>query len=321
MYYKRSKWSKTEVVEAKSPRKNYELNTNGDSNGDSSEDSNGESGGSSSDDDDEGNVEESWLNVGQITTEDNEGRTVTTYNYTKDGVLVSTVADFTSSTDSEKNTRTTTQNTYDSDGLLIETYVEAVHINDVSENKKTITTYGYMQLDDGKKFLATEMIEEYVMNKSGTAYELENTRVTTKSPTGRGQGATADNQGNVSASGNTGDDRITPYSKYKATYPKGSDTNSDTERKYRYIDGLTLIDTSFPIQDGDSRLTELTEAIKWLNHKTKETVTITLYEFPHVIDFNDRILFNGKEYFLVRNTATTTSRVFNEQQITLVRWF
>lgn len=340
MYYKRSKWSKTEVAESPSPRKNYELNAKDDN-----------------DDDDDGNTEKSWLNVEKIITEDKEGRTVTFYSYTKDGVLKQTIAEFTSFTDITKNTRTTTNNYYDSDGLLERTIVEALHPYEPSEDTKTVTTYGYMTLDDGKKFLSTEMIEEYVKSSSGTAYELENTRVTTKSPTGRGQGATADNQGNVSASGNTSDDRVTPRSK------KSKSASSDTQKKYRDIDGFSLIDTSFPIQDisseqfdssvpwdkvregkirvtigdklvaegtdidsvdtakGRGRLEELTEAIKWLNRKTKETVTITLYEFPHLIDFNDRILLFGKEYFLVRNTATTTPRVFNEQQITLERWF
>lgn len=372
MYYKRSKWSKTEVEEVKSPRKDYELNyslsdaAEEDDSGSGSGDGSGSGSGSGSD-----NSEPAWLNIGQITTEDNEGRTVTTYTYTKDGVLISTVAEFTSFTDGEKDTRTTTQNYYDSDGLLKRTTVETIHIHDTSENTKTVTTYGYITLDDGKKFLSTEMIEEYIMNGSNTAWELENTRVTTKSPTGRGQGAAADNQGNVSASSNIGDDRITPYSKYRAPHPKApmsndgtssgsstgagtgtgtesgsgsgsssdtgssSETYSDTTKRYRDIDGLTLIDTSFPIQDvsskeygnsvdttkGSGRLNELTAAIKWLNRKTKETVQITLYEFPHVIDFNDKILLFGAEYFLVSNTATTTPRVFNEQQLTLVRWF
>ncbi|MBR6012791.1 MAG: hypothetical protein IK062_03285, partial [Selenomonadaceae bacterium] len=68
------------------------------------------------------------------------------------------------------------------------------------------------------------------------------------------------------------------------------------------IDGNPLIDTSFPVADKD-KLIELTDAIKWLNRKVKETVAFDLYNYPHLIDFNDKIMFNGKFYFLESNTA------------------
>ena len=48
---------------------------------------------------------------------------------------------------------------------------------------------------------------------------------------------------------------------------------------------------------------------------------MTIYEYPHLIDFNDRILFNGAQYFLVSNVAMTNARVFNEQRVTFTRWY
>ena len=265
--------------------------------------------------------------------------TVTTYKYTRDGLLKKSVADFTSFVNTDENSTTTTTNKY-SNGLLekTETYIRYPNTGNYSQ---TITTYGYLTLSNKKTFLATEMTEEY---ENG---EWVNTRVTSKNPTGRGQGAATDNQGNSSASGNRGDDRITPYYSSGSGYSAHADY--ETETQYRDIEGLALIDTSFPIQNinrksldflpwenvdktlgfeisdidddkGTGRLEELAEEIKWLNRKTQETVSLTIYGFPHLIDFNDRVLLNGAIYFLVSNTASTTPRRFNEQQLTLRRW-
>ena len=110
------------------------------------------------------------------------------------------------------------------------------------------------------------------------------------------------------------------------TQSGGSDTQSggewttDKETWELTTNGLSLYDSSFPIHD-EATLIKVTKALKWLNRKTQETLNISLYEFPHLIDFDDRVVFNGNEYFLVNNTATTTPRIFNEQNLTLVRWY
>ena len=91
-------------------------------------------------------------------------------------------------------------------------------------------------------------------------------------------------------------------------------------RQERLIPGIVPFDTSFPIV-GDDKLIEITNAIKDLNRKTKETVTLTLYDYEHLIDFNDRIALYGNEYFLVSNTLTTTPHVRDQQNLTLVRWY
>ena len=314
------------------------------------------------DPEDDDDKKSAWSNVGQVVTEDSNGRTVTTYTYDKNGVLKKTVAEFTSKkNDKESNTKTTT-NSYNSDGLIRQTSTTARYPNDFTSNSRVVTTYGYLTLADGKKFLSTEMVSEYDAND-----KLVDQRVTTKSPTGRGQGTSDDDAGGSSGSGNIGDDRVTPYQlaqanktgeaafenalgNYDSTWDKALKdyTSSDpvdvdafkksfdesfndafssshegnyyTERQSRTLNGLSLYDSSFPIHNV-GKLMELTEAIRWLNRRTKETVTMTIYEYPHLIDFNDRILFDGAQYFLVSNVAMTNARVFNEQRVTFTRWY
>lgn len=86
------------------------------------------------------------------------------------------------------------------------------------------------------------------------------------------------------------------------------------------VEGNPLIDTNFPVLD-DDKLAEITEAVKWLNRKTQETISIDIYDYPHVIDFNDRIFFNGNIYFLVSNTVLKNPRIVNKQSIQFVRWY
>ena len=315
--------------------------------------------------DDGGNDKNAWLNVGEVTTEDSNGITVTTYTYDKDGVLKKTVAEFTSKKDAKESNIKTTITNYNDDGLVRETTTTIEYPSDRTSNSRVVTTYGYLKLSDGKKFLSTEMVSEYDAND-----KLVDQRVTTKSPTGRGQGTSDDDAGGSSGSGNIGDDRVTPYQRaqasktseaafenalgdYDSTWDKalndytssaGTDpvdvaafkknfddsfndafksdheSNYYTERQSRTLNGLSLYDSSFPIHNV-GKLVELTAAIKWLNRRTKETVTFSLYEYPHLIDFNDRILFNGSEYFLVSNVATTNARIFNEQRVSMVRWY
>ena len=120
--------------------------------------------------------------------------------------------------------------------------------------------------------------------------------------------------------GSSGDGTPLTPEEIMAKFNADHEANYYTETQSRTLNGLSLYDSSFPIHNVN-KLVELTAAIKWLNRRTKETVTFTLYECPHLIDFNDRIIFNGAEYFLVSNIATTNARIFNEQRISLVRWY
>lgn len=267
-------------------------------------------GGSDSDEE----QEKAWINVGSVTVSDNSGTTTTTYYYNSEGVLRRTEAVFTSRIDSKESSTTTTTNSYNSDKLLSETEVDVSHPYNHTADTRTVTTYGYKTLANNQKFLSTEMVTMYENGK------WVDTRVTTKSPTGRGQGATTDNSGNTDTGGNISDDRATPYSEKKAAELIKSLPENATDSDGQFVDGVSLYDSSFPVHD-TATLIRLTEALKWLNRRTRETVTLSIYNFPHLIDFNDRIVLFGNEYYLVSNRAHTNPRIYNEQALTLVRWY
>jgi len=86
------------------------------------------------------------------------------------------------------------------------------------------------------------------------------------------------------------------------------------------IPGNPLIDTSFPVVGNDT-LAKLSSEIIWLNRKTQETISFDIYDYLHVIDFNDRIIFAGNEYFLEDNTVTKNPKIVNKQSVQLVRWY
>ena len=72
----------------------------------------------------------------------------------------------------------------------------------------------------------------------------------------------------------------------------------------------------------------LTSEIEWLNRKREETVTVEIVsnvsngvpEMQHIIDFTERIILDGNEYFLVSNNVSFTPRSFR-QKLQLVRWY
>lgn len=83
--------------------------------------------------------------------------------------------------------------------------------------------------------------------------------------------------------------------------------------------GAALFDTSFPISD-TATLKKLTKDIEWLNRKTEEKVSMDIWQYPHLIDFTDKILFNGATYFLESNQVTQTPREL-KQTVTMIRWY
>ena len=83
--------------------------------------------------------------------------------------------------------------------------------------------------------------------------------------------------------------------------------------------GAALFDTSFPISD-TATLKKLTKDIEWLNRKTEEKVSMDIWQYPHLIDFTDRIMFNGATYFLESNQVTRTPAEL-KQTITMIRWY
>ena len=89
----------------------------------------------------------------------------------------------------------------------------------------------------------------------------------------------------------------------------------------------SLIDTEFPVV-GTDYLRALTREIEWLNRKTQETITVEIRarirsgipDIDHIVDFTERIRFEGYEYFLQSNTVELTPRHLR-QTIKMVRWY
>ena len=89
----------------------------------------------------------------------------------------------------------------------------------------------------------------------------------------------------------------------------------------------SLIDTEFPVV-GTDYLRALTREIEWINRKTQETVTVEIHariqngvpDIDHIVDFTERIRFEGHEYFLQSNTVELTPRLLR-QTIKMVRWY
>ena len=89
----------------------------------------------------------------------------------------------------------------------------------------------------------------------------------------------------------------------------------------------SLIDTEFPVV-GTDYLRALTREIEWLNRKTQETITVEIRariqngipDIDHIVDFIERIRFEGHEYFLQSNTVELTPRLLR-QTIKMVRWY
>ena len=272
----------------------------------------------------------------------------TTYTYDRKGLLIQTYTYVAKDINGRlQETHTTVKHDYDDDNTMIytSTFVQSFGAEGDSSSK-SIEEKGYVILPNGEKFLAWEHSATYQNDESISLSDndLVDSKVTVHSPSRVGQSHTitigTDGEIIGSAAGqNTGDDRVTPFSRYKAAAlgknlfartsssisggssgGSGGEWTTDKETWELTTNGLSLYDSSFPIHD-EATLIKVTNALKWLNRKTQETLIISVYEFPHLIDFNDRVVFNGKTYFLVNNTAATTPRIFNEQNLTLARWY
>lgn len=217
--------------------------------------------------------------------------------------------------------------TYNNDGLVEETVVE-------HGEETVVTTYTYTTLENGQKFLSQEVATTYVGG------EMTDQVVTTHDPVRDTQShvyATDDSGvlGSVVTSSNN-DDRVTPFQGAHSRFQGGltvTDMNGDKfllwrltyhsdkiDKMKRTVYGVSLIDTSFPV-DGQDTLEELTNEIMWLDRKIEESVTLDVYDYPHIIDFNDKIIWNGNTYYLRSNTAIKSESIVNKQTLNFVRWY
>lgn len=215
---------------------------------------------------------------------------------------------------------------YNDDGLVEETTVQ-------HGDETVVTHYSYETLENGQKFLYQEVATTY--NGGSKVDEVTTTHDPIRSTQSHVYSTDADGVlGGVVTSSNN-DDRITPWQNEHTDYSDGtviSDGNNnyllkriiyhndEGEMAKRTINGVSLIDTSFPVE-GESFLQALTNQIMWLDRKTEETVTVEVYDYPHLIDFNDKIIFHGNTYYLRSNTATINEKDINRQSLEFVRWY
>ena len=173
-------------------------------------------------------------------------------------------------------------------------------------------------VNDGKKH--TEYDWEDWSNEKGTE------RITYHAPLGYGWYATTvyvDGvlEGSSLSQGKPGG-KASQFTVEQSNLSLGAHYASDDTLPYS-----SLIDTEFPVV-GTDYLRALTREIEWLNRKTQETVTVEIRariqnsvpDIDHIVDFTERIRFEGHEYFLQSNTVELTPRLLR-QTIKMVRWY
>ena len=173
-------------------------------------------------------------------------------------------------------------------------------------------------VNDGKKH--TEYDWEDWSNEKGTE------RITYHAPLGYGWYATTvyvDGvlEGSSLSQGKPGG-KASQFTVEQSNLSLGAHYTSDDTLPYS-----SLIDTEFPVV-GTDYLRALTREIEWLNRKTQETVTVEIRariqngvpDIDHIVDFTERIRFEGYEYFLQSNTVELTPRLLR-QTIKMVRWY
>ena len=85
------------------------------------------------------------------------------------------------------------------------------------------------------------------------------------------------------------------------------------------LEEVQLYDSSFPVDDAKAR--SITSALRWLNRKIQETVTLDVYNFNHIFDLRDKIIFQGNTYHLQSNNFTKNPNIVNQQSLELIRWY
>lgn len=173
-------------------------------------------------------------------------------------------------------------------------------------------------VNDGKKH--TEYDWEDWSNEKGTE------RITYHAPLGYGWYATTvyvDGvlEGSSLSQGKPGG-KASQFTVEQSNLSLGAHYASDDTLPYS-----SLIDTEFPVV-GTDYLRALTREIEWLNRRTQETIMVEIrariqngiLDIDHIVDFTERIRFEGHEYFLQSNTVELTPRLLR-QTIKMVRWY
>ena len=199
---------------------------------------------------------------------------------------------------------------YDADGYVV------MHTTELPKGGKTKTNYLYEDNPNGGRRVWKEIEVEY--DESG---ELVGTKEIYHDVLGQGQRVSntyQDGEWVGSTVGNTsGQDS---YEYLPDEVKSESSGHEETETKTVTIEGNPLIDTSLPIADREV-LAKVSAALRELNRSIREVVSMEIYNFEHIIDFSDKIIFDGNTYSLQSNQVEKSERIINKQTISIVRWF
>lgn len=206
-------------------------------------------------------------------------------------------------------------NEYGDDNLVKRTTIR-------NDETTTVIDYEYQTASNGRKYL----YKESTTVTDNTGETIEEREVIHEPLAGGSSGQelsiAKDDSGETTASvvgQKPFTEKPTPWAKH--AYMNGKwNTLTDVQKKEVTIRGTALVDTSLPVTDFATKK-KFSDAINWLNRKTQETISMDVYDYPHVIDFNDRIIFNGNVYFLESNTVVKTPRIVNKQSVRFVRWY
>ena len=222
------------------------------------------------------------------------------------------------------------QNEYDRKGNLTGKYVSRKE----TQNKDgSVNLVEYVYAATASDIYLFKERERSRNSKDTPSYidEWDTERITYHAPIGYGWYATTvyedgERVGSSLSQGAPGG-KASQYTIDRVNLGFGSHYSSYYGEDDSFVPFSSLIDTEFPVV-GEEYLWILTKAIEWLNRKTQETVTMEITdnisngapEINHILDFTERISFNGNEYFLVSNSVQITPRSFR-QSIKLTRWY
>ena len=204
---------------------------------------------------------------------------------------------------------------YTGDGFGTSKYVRR-KTTQHTDGSKTVTTYEYSHSKSGVLVLGQEV--ETTTDKDGN----ETVRKTIHAPLGGGfYGTSVYIDGEFAGSSiGTGSPAAAAsrYLQNQESITLGGANYGDSDnplgRGNRLKESIEV-----PTSDRDKLKAYLNE-LKWLNRKIKETVTMDIYNYGHVVDFSERVRFRGHEYYLVSNAVSQTTREL-KQSVQLVRWY
>ena len=218
---------------------------------------------------------------------------------------------------SSSNGKSHTNYAYDNYGCLSSQTV----YND--EDHTTVnTSYNYTSGDGGGRYLSSE-IEVSQSWKSNVGTETSRSE-TYHSYCGNGWYSTTkyvDNvyQGSSLSQGKPGSqasrymmEEGKPYKSLKETKLAGPDDTVGNGVSPNF-------DNSFPISDANY-LHDLTQEMLDWNNNIEEKVSFEVYNYAHMIDFTDKILLDGNEYYLESNQYDKDPRS-EKQSVVLIRWY